>query len=751
MDIAWTEERAARYNKLLTGHSVRPLLIAVLSRHLAGDDAELGAIIEEESARAGVRGRPLDHILRHGLAQVAFAVGEGLAQSELSVDEAQGVLEVAIAMSSPGSYARYRATSALVAGFAQATHDGDIAVLDSFTETLKGSMAGAGLSSLAGYVAWHNVSAHSATAWLDTHGDAVGGTIGHGVGWATRADWISLRSLLNRVDTVPAAVLQSLVDVALTDEHFERRYAAETLHNISGWEPLALTRLQDNDAKARQRVAQLMARAPRPSFAPPLRRILDDVQDQETAAACMDALAAATIAAGSVLSQEELESLINKTDSVGGQAVSDIADYCRQEFPRLHWGMSGEPVSDGVQRWIVTMLGYTMEPSLSPAVRTALQLMTPDSATSFCETVTWAYVADPTAFPDEGGLETFDDEPSAVGLMALATMLASPRVVAGMVSQMKLMSDATPCAAVFFAEVLGHKADLLSWAALLEVKYCALNEESRSAAVGLLAESAHSDGVTHDEVLLNHIPFDGFPSEHRELSKHCEAALVRVLTSAMGAEREWPADDWLRHLASPPAWSDLLARTVWQELRLDGSVASFRPVGGTFVDAAGNRVDAPVGPVSLAYVTNMPAEERTAWQQHFADHSIDWLLPQFDHAEPSPEALAGNTFDHRSECPIDPHALVAVGAERGFAPYAVWDTMIEYWHRPIPGTRFSLLVGTSYVYGKHPEEIPVHLTSLKVILDGEHHVNVPFSDVPRALLTQAYADYEEIANRCGTH
>ena len=138
---------------------------------------------------------------------------------------------------------------------------------------------------------------------------------------------------------------------------------------------------------------------------------------------------------------------------------------------------------------------------------------------------------------------------------------------------------------------------------------------------------------------------DGNQSDDPELVKQAKAALSSarkelksVLTmqrdrlyEGLCTQRTWRFEDWDIYLRQHPIVGRYCQRLVWVAYDGERVVESFRPLpDGTLTNHQDDEVKlAPDTSIRLSHDETLPAEDRTAWLQHFSDYEVEPLFQQF--------------------------------------------------------------------------------------------------------------------------
>jgi HEAT repeat protein len=138
---------------------------------------------------------------------------------------------------------------------------------------------------------------------------------------------------------------------------------------------------------------------------------------------------------------------------------------------------------------------------------------------------------------------------------------------------------------------------------------------------------------------------DANQSDDPELVKQAKAALSSarkelksVLTmqrdrlyESLCTQRSWRFEDWDFYLRQHPIVGRYCQRLVWVAYDGDRVVESFRPLpDGTLTNHQDDEVKLdPDTTIRLGHDDVLPAEDRTAWIQHFSDYEVEPLFQQF--------------------------------------------------------------------------------------------------------------------------
>jgi HEAT repeat protein len=138
---------------------------------------------------------------------------------------------------------------------------------------------------------------------------------------------------------------------------------------------------------------------------------------------------------------------------------------------------------------------------------------------------------------------------------------------------------------------------------------------------------------------------DGNQSDDPEKVKQAKSALASarkelktVLTmlrdrlyEGLCTQRTWRFEDWDFYLRQHPIVGRYCQRLVWVAYDGERVVESFRPLpDGTLTNQQDDEVKlAPDTLIRLGHDETLPAEDRTAWLQHFSDYEVEPLFQQF--------------------------------------------------------------------------------------------------------------------------
>ncbi|HEU4766260.1 MAG TPA: DUF4132 domain-containing protein, partial [Pyrinomonadaceae bacterium] len=103
------------------------------------------------------------------------------------------------------------------------------------------------------------------------------------------------------------------------------------------------------------------------------------------------------------------------------------------------------------------------------------------------------------------------------------------------------------------------------------------------------------------------------------------------LYEALCTQRKWRFEDWDNYLRQHPILGRYCQRLVWVAYDGDDIVDSFRPLpDGTLTNHQDDEVKLTMETsIRLGHDQTLPAEDRTAWLQHFSDYEVEPLFQQF--------------------------------------------------------------------------------------------------------------------------
>ena len=224
------------------------------------------------------------------------------------------------------------------------------------------------------------------------------------------------------------------------------------------------------------------------------------------------------------------------------------------------------------------------------------------------------------------------------------------------------------------------------------------------------------------------------------------------LYEAMCTQRTWRFEDWEAYLRQHPIVGRYCQRLVWvayDRERGDRVRESFRPLpDGTLTNHQDDEVKLdPDTPIRLGHDETLPAEDRTAWLQHFADYEVEPLFQQFGKQQFAlPDEMKQATeikdlFGHILKAFSLRTRLTRLGYTRGAAEDGGW--FFEY-------RKTFLSVGIEadieFTGNGLPEEnrtVALQRLYFKRRLDQDQMVTaneLELGDLPRVLLTECWND-----------
>ena len=248
-----------------------------------------------------------------------------------------------------------------------------------------------------------------------------------------------------------------------------------------------------------------------------------------------------------------------------------------------------------------------------------------------------------------------------------------------------------------------------------------------------------------------------FTACKKELKQVVELQTGR-LYEAMCAERRWPVSDWREYLWQHPIVGRLVQRLVW--IHDDGDQRLlFRPTeDGAFIDVQDDEVELPdAGEVLLAHQCLIDADSATQWQSHLKDYGIKLLFDQLDRPQPELDAEGARrqAVEDRVGWMGDTFTLRGLCAKRGYQRGPAEDGgMFWFYYKDFPGA--ELRVKIEFSGNTLPEEnVAAALGALHFspTNDSSGYIdardNRPLGKVPLVLLSEAIADYHQIADKLG--
>ncbi|GKX44397.1 hypothetical protein SOASR015_34310 [Pectobacterium carotovorum subsp. carotovorum] len=242
-----------------------------------------------------------------------------------------------------------------------------------------------------------------------------------------------------------------------------------------------------------------------------------------------------------------------------------------------------------------------------------------------------------------------------------------------------------------------------------------------------------------------------FSSSKQELKQVIDLQTARLYES-MCAQRQWSSEDWQTYIMSHPVMRPLIERLVWQEVKDEQVLNTFRPTDdGCLINLEDDEVELSSGTViQLAHAAIIDNETREAWLAHFNDYKVTFLFSQMVNTLPALESKLVEIEDKKGWL-TDTFTLRGVLTKMGYqrAPAEDGGSFSHYYKH---FSSLDLYVNIGFSGSYVPEEnIPAVLFDLSFEKNQQNYWdrnNLTLRDVPPILLAESYADYLKVAQAC---
>ncbi|WP_224653762.1 DUF4132 domain-containing protein [Pectobacterium versatile] len=242
-----------------------------------------------------------------------------------------------------------------------------------------------------------------------------------------------------------------------------------------------------------------------------------------------------------------------------------------------------------------------------------------------------------------------------------------------------------------------------------------------------------------------------FSSSKQELKQVIDLQTARLYES-MCAQRQWSSEDWQTYIMSHPVMRPLIERLVWQEVKGEQVLNTFRPTDdGSLINLEDDEVELSSGTViQLAHAAIVDNETREAWLAHFNDYKVTFLFSQMVNTLPALESKLVEIEDKKGWL-TDTFTLRGVLTKMGYQRAQAEDGgSFSHYYKHFSSLGLYVNVGFSGSYV--PEEnIPAVLFDLSFEKNQQNYWdrnNLTLRDVPPILLAESYADYLKVAQAC---
>ncbi|POD99540.1 DUF4132 domain-containing protein [Pectobacterium odoriferum] len=242
-----------------------------------------------------------------------------------------------------------------------------------------------------------------------------------------------------------------------------------------------------------------------------------------------------------------------------------------------------------------------------------------------------------------------------------------------------------------------------------------------------------------------------FSSSKQELKQVIDLQTARLYES-MCAQRQWSSEDWQTYIMSHPVMRPLIERLVWQEVKGEQVLNTFRPTDdGSLINLEDDEVELSSGTlIQLAHAAIVDNETREAWLAHFKDYKVTFLFSQMVNMLPELDRKLVEIEDKKGWL-TDTFTLRGVLTKMGYQRAPAEDGgSFSHYYKHFSSLNLYVNIGFSGSYV--PEEnIPAVLFDLSFEKNQQNYWdrnNLTLRDVPPILLAESYADYLKVAQAC---
>lgn len=240
-----------------------------------------------------------------------------------------------------------------------------------------------------------------------------------------------------------------------------------------------------------------------------------------------------------------------------------------------------------------------------------------------------------------------------------------------------------------------------------------------------------------------------FTTSKKELKQIIELQTVR-LYEAMCTQRQWSSADWQEFLQANPIMHKLMERLVWQELKDNKVINTFRPANdGALLNIEDEEITLQSdSSLRLAHRIFLSEEENSAWLTHFKDYKITCLFSQLEHKLPS-FTLEQTKIEDKKGWLSDAYTLRSVMTKFGYQRGSIEDAVFfNCYYKYFSSLNISAIINFSS--NCVPEE-NVAVALLELVFEtgrqtGFDRHKLAINDIPLVLLAESYADYVNIAD-----
>lgn len=242
-----------------------------------------------------------------------------------------------------------------------------------------------------------------------------------------------------------------------------------------------------------------------------------------------------------------------------------------------------------------------------------------------------------------------------------------------------------------------------------------------------------------------------FTASKKELKQIIESLTVRLYES-MCTQRQWLSADWQEFLQTNPIMHKLMERLIWQELKDNNVINTFRPANdGALLNIEDEEITLQSdSSLRLAHCVFLNKEEKYAWLAHFKDYKVTFLFSQLDHDIPILEDKQTQIAEKKGWL-TDAYTLRSAMTKLGYQRGSVEDAgFYNCYHKYFSGLDLSVIINFS---GNCVPEENVTVALLELVFEkgrqsGFDRHQLAIKNIPPILLAESYAEYLKVADAC---
>lgn len=265
---------------------------------------------------------------------------------------------------------------------------------------------------------------------------------------------------------------------------------------------------------------------------------------------------------------------------------------------------------------------------------------------------------------------------------------------------------------------------------------------------GKVIKALPAPRVNEDNILVKETK-KYFTASKKELNQIIESQTVRLYES-MCTQRQWLSANWQEFLQANPIMHKLMERLVWQELKDNKVINTFRPANdGALLNIEDEEITLQNdSSLRLAHRIFLNDEENSAWLTHFKDYKITCLFSQLENKLPSFTSEQTQIEDKKGWL-SDAYTLRSVMTKFGYQRGSIEDAgFFNCYYKYFSSLNISTIINFSS--NCVPEE-NVAVALLELVFEtgrqtGLDRHKLAINDIPSILLAESYADYVNIAD-----